>query len=525
MTKKIDISRREFLRNASLISAAGSVAAPFAMNMFAMNVAAAFTLPNPLDYKALVCIYMGGGNDHNNMVLATDDVSWRGYLDARNVGGTGSILLPKSLIADPVTPGVVNSAIVPSTTQGRTFMLHPAMGLMKGLFVANRAAIVANVGPLVTPIIDKADYQKSTTQKPMNLFSHNDQTAQWQSTDPSKPIYGWGGRMADILQLANNSSKLNYSSCISTDVNSVFLAGESIHQYLIDASGAATPVGGLTSVFGASTSNLQKIITTPTSSNLFEIEHAEVMKRAIAAQFDLSTVMSNTATSVVAAGPYTLYSNPALTDTNDLATQLRTVARIIAGRTYLGANRQVFFVNMGGFDTHDGQAPGQGDLMARLAHALEYFDRTLKTLQYGTSGAVTDMSSKVTSFTASDFGRTFASNGDGTDHGWGAHHFVVGGAVKGGNIYGSFPVTAINGRPDPAAGAGMTFSNPLDVGSGNTIPQISVDQYAATMAKWFGLDPTEITGNSNSIFPNLANFTTTPLNGTSASDLGFMKPA
>lgn len=524
MTKKIDLSRREFLRNTTLFTTAGSIAAPFALNMFAMNVAAAFT--DPGDYKALVCIYLGGGNDHNNMVLATETASWNGYQEARS--GTGSVIaLTKSVITDPV-----NTAIIPSNTQGgRTFMLHPAMGLMKTLFANSRAAIVANVGPLIVPIADRGQYQIATYTKPANLFSHSDQTAQWHSTDPSKPIYGWGGRMADIFQSTNDPLKLNYSSSISTAGNSVFLAGQQIHQYQINSNGSATPVGGLTSVFGAATSNLQKIITTPTNSNLFEIEHTEVMKRAIAAQSDLQAVINATTSLTTDANAvrYTLFSDSAATAINSLAVQLRTVARIIAGQKKLGARRQVFFVNMGGFDTHDGQAPSHGELMARLAHGMSYFDTTLKTLSVFndatlTASTVPDMSLKVTSFTASDFGRTFTSNGDGTDHGWGAHHFVVGGAVNGGNIYGSFPVTAVHGRPNPLGG---TFDNPLDVGSGNTIPQISVDQYAATMAKWFGLDPTEITGNANSIFPNLVNFTTIPpfTTGLSARDLGFMKLA
>ena len=531
MTKKIDLSRREFLRNTTLFTTAGSIAAPFALNMFAMNVAAAFILP--ADYKALVCIYLGGGNDHNNMVLATDEASWDGYQEARNRGGS-VIALTKS----------VTTAITPSTqqfdTQGlapvlRTYMLHPAMGLMKGLFDAGRAAIVANVGPLIEPIADITAYKAIATKRPRNLFSHSDQTAQWHSTDPLKPIYGWGGRMADIFRTANDPLKLNYSSSISTAGNTVFLAGQQIHQYQISANGSATAVGGLTSVFGATTSNLQKIITTPTNPNVFEIAHADVVKRAIAAQSDLKAILDATRPTApigTAAIPApTQYQNPnnqlGTLSNNSLAIQLHTVARIIAGQNRLGAKRQVFFVNMGGFDTHDGQAPSHADLMTRLAHGMSYFDTALKTLSVLNADPLighttTDLSSKVTSFTASDFGRTFSSNGDGTDHGWGAHHFVVGGAVNGGNIYGSFPVTAIHGRPNPKGG---TFDNPLDVGSGSTIPQISVDQYAATMAKWFGLDPAEITGSTNSIFPNLANFTTAPLFTASARDLGFMKPA
>ena len=498
MTNKIDISRREFLRNASLISAAGSVAAPFALNLFAMNVAAASTFTT--DYKALVCVFLGGGNDHNNMVLATDTPSWNGYLAARNLGGGASIALPLANL----------QTIVPTTTKidsvgTRAFGLHPNMGDMKFLFDNQRAAIVANVGPLIVPLTTRANYQSNAFQKPAQLFSHSDQTVQWHSTDPAKQIYGWGGRMADNIRLSN--AKQNFS-CLSLSGNSVFLAGESINQYQINSNGTATAIGGFSNLFGSSGNHLQPIITTPSSSHLFEIEHAAVVERARLAQADLTAVMSATsAIAPIGATPVpapTQYQNPnnqlGTLSNNSLATQLQTVARIIQGQVALGAHRQVFFVTLGGFDTHDNQATGHADLMARLSHAARYFDTTLAALPVG------NMSSNVTLFTASDFGRTFTSNGDGTDHGWGAHHFVVGGAVKGKEVYGTFPQTEV--------GSG----NPLDIGSGNMIPTISVDQYAATLAKWFGLS-TGVGSEIASVFPNLANFDS----GLYATtDLGFM---
>jgi uncharacterized protein (DUF1501 family) len=493
MKKDIDLSRREFLRNASLISAAGSVAGPFALNLFTMNVAAASTLTS--DYKAIVCLFLAGGNDHNNTVIATDTPSWNGYLAARNTGGTATIALPLAnlLPINPITPKV-------DAVGTRSFALHPSLGSMQGLFNSGRAAVVANVGPLIVPVADKTDYKNNPNKRPINLFSHSDQTTQWQSTDPAKMIYGWGGRMAD--QIKSSNTKQNFT-CISSSGNSVYLAGETINQYQINSNGTAVPIGGMTNLFGTSSGDLQTIITSPSSSNLFEIEHAAVVQRAIAAQSDLSSVMTATAAPAVPAP--TQYTNPntGTLATSSLARQLQTVARIIAGRNTLGAHRQVFFITLGGFDTHDVQATNHANLMAQLAHAVEYFDTTLKTLIDTSTGSPADISGNVTLFTASDFGRTFTSNGDGTDHGWGAHHFVVGGAVKGQEIYGTFPMTAVT---NTSAGV----DNPLDVGSGNFIPQISVDQYAGTLAKWFGLSPAEI----NSVFPNLANF--------GSQDLGFM---
>jgi len=498
-THKIDFSRREFLLNASLMSAAGSVAAPFALNMFAMNVAAAAPFPT---YKALVCVYLGGGNDHNNTVIATDPASWTGYQNARNVGGTASIALPYGAL----TTDMVNTAITPATTQaGRTFALHPAMGAMKTLFGNTRAAVVANVGPLLEPIASRTAYNALPgNRKPANLFSHNDQTAQWHTTNPAKPLYGWGGSMADIFKANSVNTSPNFTN-MSFAGNTVFLAGETLNQYQINTNGTAQPIGGITNpttLFGT-TGFLEPIIknTTPVSGNVFEIEHAKVVERALAAESALNSVM--TAFPATTVPQYTNPNNPAQLRDNSLAKQLQTVSRIIAGRNILGANRQVFFVSMGGFDTHDGQAPSHADLMARLAHAADYLNTTLVGLSGG------DMSNNVTLFTASDFGRTLTSNGDGTDHGWGSHHFVVGGAVNGGDIYGTYPKTFVSTSTDPMNAA----HNPLDVGSGNFIPQISVDQYAATLAKWFGLT----TGEINSIFPNLVNFTT--------KDLGFMKPA
>jgi uncharacterized protein (DUF1501 family) len=481
MTKPIDRSRREFLRNASLLSVAGSISAPFALNLFAVNVAAASTYTS--DYKALVCLYLAGGNDSANMVIATDTPSWAGYQAARggSIAFTEAALLPTAIIPTHTKVDTVGT---------RSFALHPGMALLKDLFDAGHAAIVANVGTLIDPIANKVVYADSATRKPPSLFSHSDQTSQWHSADPTKPIYGWGGRMSDWLK-SSNTPRENFSS-ISLSGNSVFLAGETINQYQVNSDGSAVAIGGMTNLFGVNTTVLRDIITTPTSSNVFEMDHTAVVQRAIAAQVDLNSVMQATLSTVTAPTEY-----------NPLATQLRTVARIIAGQTMLGAHRQVFFVNVSGFDTHNGQMSAHGDLMTRLAHAISYFNGVLATLEI--DGVITDMRSNVTLFTASDFGRTFASNGSGTDHGWGGHHFVVGGAVRGKEIYGDFPQTAVTNTANG-------IDNPRDIGSGSLIPAISVDQYAATLARWFGLSADEITH----VFPNLTNFPVLE------RDLGFM---
>lgn len=484
MTKPIDTSRREFLRNASLLSFAGSISAPFALNLFAINEAVA--APVYTDYKALVCLYLAGGNDSANMILATDDPSWAGYTAAR--GGSGNIGLTKANLLP----------IIPVTPAGRTFALHPNMTGLQTLFAAGRAAFVANVGTLIDPLADINDYRNDTLRKPASLFSHSDQTTQWHSINRDEPNFGWGGRMGDML-ISSNAKP--YFANMSLSGNNVFLAGQTINQYQIGSNGRAASIGGLTNLFGINNSPLGDIITntngTGTAHNVFERDHAAVVVRSIQAQSDLDAVLLNS--TVTDPDPYTNIWGGL--SSNSLANQLQTVASIIAGNTSLGVKRQVFFVSMGGFDTHRDQVASHGDLMARLAHAVKYFDDTLRNLPGG------DMSSQVTLFTASDFGRTFASNGSGTDHGWGGHHFVVGGAVRGGEIYGTFPPTCVNSTDHP---------NLFDVGSGSLLPTTSVDQYAATLATWFGLDATDI----NTVFPYMGQWQF-PVD---KRNLGFMNP-
>ena len=465
-------SRRAFLRTASMLSLLGSAAAPFALNLATIGAAAAQTARS--DYKALVCLFMNGGNDSFNTVLATDPTSWYAYLRLRGSPDDGVIALPA-----PGTPGGV-LPIVPKTAQaGRRFALHPNLSQLKNLFDAGRLAVVPNVGPLVVPTT-ATQYLARSVPLPQKLFSHNDQQSLWQSSMPEGAKSGWGGRMGDLF-MASNSAPIFTS--ISVSGNAVFLAGQLINQYQISAAGAV-PIEELHGeLFGSSASAnpLQAVISSD-HSNLFEKEYAAVTRRSIAAQSQL-------ATGLVPAGAAgvpdpTRYDSPRQGGLarNALAVQLQTVARVIASRSALGARRQVFFVNLGGFDTHDNQLGRHAELMAQLDHAMAYFDGVLGNLQ----GA--DLRTQVTLFTASDFGRTFRSNGDGTDHGWGGHHLVMGGAVRGQDIIGAFPVTGLD--------------HPQDIGGGSLLPQYSVDQYGATLASWFGLGTSQIA----EVFPGIGHF-------------------
>ncbi|MEZ5650173.1 MAG: DUF1501 domain-containing protein [Burkholderiaceae bacterium] len=463
-------SRRRFLRS-GLLAPSLARATPFTAALAAAGQAAA---QSANDYRALVCVFLFGGNDQGNTVLATDPDSWSAY---RALRGTGSspIALPAAGDAGGVLP------IAPATAQGgRSFALHPALGDLADLFAAGQAAVLANVGTLIAPMT-RDDYDEQRVPRPPKLFSHNDQQSVWQSSRPEGARTGWGGRLGD------HSAGLNATSiftCMSTGENAVWLAGEQTIPFRAGTSGATEIVGLTGSLFGSPTAAaLYRDIVTSDSPQYFERAHAGVVRRAIDAQAALNDAMI--ASSALEPAPRTPSGG-----TNGLAVQLNTVARIIGARTALGARRQLFFVGLGGFDTHDDQLTRHAGLLGSLGQALAYFQRLLADPAVGASN-------DVTTFTASDFGRTMASNGDGTDHGWGSHHFVVGSAVRGGDIYGRFPVIGID--------------TPDDVGRGRLLPVQSVDQYAATLAGWFGLSPSLI----DDVFPNLVNF-------GSARDLGFM---
>ncbi|MBC7956042.1 MAG: DUF1501 domain-containing protein [Cytophagales bacterium] len=492
-------SRREFLRRAAILSGSvGPAALPFAMNLATMNAAHAQTAPG---YKALVCLFLYGGNDSANMVLPTDATSWSTYATVRATAPDPIALRAENTAADTAAAAASPAAlggvlrITPNFTASpvnntRTFALHPSMPEMRTLFDASRVAVIANAGPLITPLT-KAEYNANSAAKPRpsKLFSHNDQQSTWQALGPEGVRAGWGGRFGDLLAGSNTNTVF---TSITAGGSAVFMAGQNVFQYQV-GSGGAVAIGNITgTLYGsaAAATSYSNIITgnnNPASvAHLLAREQTSMTKRSIDAQVAFQAAYN---ASMVAVPTQYVQPSTRTNQNNGLAQQLQTVARIIGARGTLGAGRQVFFVSMGGFDTHDNQNRGQADLMARLSHAINYFDSVL-----GTMG----LRDNVTLFTGSDFGRTFTSNGDGTDHGWGAHHFVYGGAVNGKEIYGRFPQVGLN-QPD-------------EVGSGSFLPGVSVDQIGGTLGKWFGVSDS----NLDMVFPNLRNF---------QRDLGFMKPA
>jgi len=469
--KKVDAGRRAFLNVSSRLSLAG-VASPFALNLATLSAANA----QVDDYRALVCIYMHGGNDHANSVLATDDASWNIYKSLRSAGS--DVSLPAIGESGGVIP------LSPTTAQsGRSFALNPLLQPVQSLFDAGHAAIVANVGPLVEPLT-RESYRNETGLAPPKLFSHNDQTSVWQAFAPEGATNGWGGRMGDLMAAMNEAQSF---TCISPSGNAVWISGRDTVPYQISVSGPTAiqgVYGGLS--WPASVSEIFQRIVTADHTNVFEQSISSVTRSAINAQQRLQAALLDDA----ALPPVPIV--PLSGSRNWLATQLKIVARIIAGREALGMRRQVFMVTMAGFDTHDNQVSRHPPLLQQLAQGMDYFNTLM-------SHPAVNAQQQTTTMTASEFGRTLAINGDGTDHGWGSHHFVMGGAVQGGDIYGRFPNYERDG--------------PDDVGSGRLLPAYSVDQYGGTLANWFGVDDSLL----NDVFPNLANF-------GSERNLGFMTP-
>ena len=501
-------SRRAFFGlnqdlNAALSSQGKAAASAFALNLAAAGAAAAASVAPGDPYKALVCLFMYGGNDSHNWVYPFDAASYQTYASAR--GGVFHATNNPSGLA----LGVGSSAMGASRiTDGRQFTMASTLAPLRALYDAGQLAVLPNVGPLIRPVT-KTQYQSGGADLPPKLFSHNDQASIWQANAPEGARYGWAGRMGDLLQSANAAPVF---TSISATGNTVLLAGQSVVQYQVSTSGSVTMSGTKSNPLNSTTGAAQVLAALQdTGVTALQAEYARVIRRSIdtdvtfkAQVLDLDKVngVEKKPFDTRLATPATAYINPGAgpvsLDKDSLAQQLRMVAQIIAKNTDIGAKRQVFMVSMGGFDTHDDHARDQPALMQRVAHSIKYFQDAITAL---------GLANNVALFTASDFGRTLSSNGKGSDHGWGATHFIAGGSgqataspstgnVKGGNIFGT---------PEPAG-----LGHNSEVGQGRLLPTTSVDQYAATLGKWFGLSDTDL----DLVLPNLRNF--------GARDLGFM---
>jgi uncharacterized protein (DUF1501 family) len=440
------MQRRDFLFHAGALAGTTALGQ---LGLLAANAA------NQTDYKALVCIFLAGGNDANNMILPIDAAGYANYASVR-----ANLALPQAqLLPIQEAGGALN------------YGLHPALTGMQSLWTAGNLAVVANVGTLVQPLT-KTQYQSTTTQKPATLFSHIDQQHEWQASISNAPsTTGWGGRLADQLNSLNVNSSIG--SMISTGGNNLFVTGAASQALVIPTSGSFGLSGfSSSSADVARRAALVKLLGLDQSADLISAAQG-VITTALSSSAVLNPILTATNSSV--AQYFSALSG------NSFAQQLLAIAKVIEARSTLGAQRQIFLATLGSFDTHTDQLATQQNLFAQLDPAVTAFQSAMAEL-----GTLND----VTSFTISDFSRTFRPNtGGGSDHAWGSHHLVIGGAAHGGQIYGSMPT--------------LTLGGPSDEGTlGRWLPTYAVDQYAATLAAWFGADATALAA----VLPNLAAF-------------------
>ena len=416
------------------------------------------------DYKALVCVFQYGGNDHANTVLPHDATNYALYSTAR--GGSNGIALPNA--------GIHTLPTSQTLTNNMQLGLHPNLSGLKPIWDSGDMACLLNVGALIEPIT-RAQWDAGTRRVPPQMFSHNDQQVFWQSgkVETQQPTAGYGGLMADKIRLENAEPAF---TTITPQGVELFLAGQQTVSYAASAKGAIlmNPIVQPTTNYGpAAGAALQSLISATSSQHPLKKDYVNVNGRSVQFGSTLASAFAGSAITFV--------------NQSSLSQAFQTVARVIEARATLGAKRQVFLVAHGGYDNHSNLIVQHGTQLSQLNAGLTEFWTALGTL------GVRNM---VTTFTASEFGRTLEPNSSGSDHGWGGHHFIIGGAVDGGKFFGTAP-------PMLAAGNHQ-------VNSGSPIPTVSSEQYLYTLGEWFGVLPADL----NTILPNINNF--------SPKNLGFM---
>ena len=443
----METTRRAFIRQAACAALGTTGLVSTILDLRKLSAA-----PLSGDYKALVCLFLYGGNDANNVLIPNDIAAYNTYAAAR-----GNLASPKNSL----NPLAIN------TGDGRNYGFHPALTELASLFNQGKLTMVANVGTLVAPTT-RADYINGTAAVPINLFSHEDQSVQWMTSVPDRADLrtGWGGRTADLAASLNGNSRV--SLALSIAGTNTFEVGNTVIPYLISPDGSLglRGLGSGNPNEGIRIQGFKNLLNLP-HNKLFEAAYADTMSRSIAENEVLSSALAGI-TPLTTQFPDT-----------ELGRQLAMISKLIAARGTLGMQRQIFFCAVGGYDTHGDQLGAQAGLLAELSQGLSAFYNA--TVELG-------VEQSVTTFSASDFGRTLPTNGAGSDHGWGSHQFVMGGAVRGNRLYGTFPTLAVNG--------------PDDTEDGRWIPTTSVDEFSATMARWFGVSDSDLP----TVFPNIGRF-------------------
>ncbi|PWT79459.1 MAG: hypothetical protein C5B44_06815 [Acidobacteria bacterium] len=463
-------SRRDFLRRSAC--AIGGVAMASTLESF--GLVHALTPQAATSYKALVCIFLTGGNDGNNTFLSLDQ-----YADYSTARSAAQLAIPQASFL-PVSPA-----------SGGSYGFHPNMPEIQGLFSQGNLAVLANVGPLVEPLT-RTTYQNGTGRKPLQLFSHSDQVGLFNTAIANAVSQtGWGGRLADKTLSLNGAA--TFPNNVSIAGVNLFLTGVDARQLAVaDSNTSLANVLQLNNPPGASASDITTRLTAFNDMRTFDNTF-----KLIKAASDLRTSSMQTDTALESVNPTlaTVFPN------TSIGRQLKQVALLIKACTDATAGinmkRQIFFTQIGGFDTHSAQVNGQGNLLTQVSQAMKaFYDATVEL----------GVQNNVTAFTMSDFGRTLQPAGTGaaqvgSDHAWGNHHFIMGGSVLGNTVYGTYPTLRMGGPDDTDGG-----TNPR----GRWIPTTSVEQYAATLATWYGLSSSDLTA----VFPLIGRF--------SSANLGFM---
>lgn len=467
MSKKNKFSRRDFVGTMSCAAIGSTTFFSTLFNlqsMSASSIANANHLDSSDEYRALVCIMLGGGNDSFNMLAPTDSSHYNEYAATRS-----NLALAQNDILN----------LNPLTYNEKELGLHPAMPEMKALFDQGKLAVVCNVGTLVQPT-SKSDYLNGTGL-PFGLFSHADQDKQWQTSVPqTNSPTGWAGRLADLVQSANTNQDISMN--ISLSGKNIFQLGQQSAEYAILPTGNGSI--GIQGYDGTSAFNQ---IRTGAVKSLMEQQYQDIFKETYAGVIEASQNTHELFSAAVGNSTLnTSFSN------SELSQSLKMVARTMKVREELGAKRQTFFVRFDGWDHHDELTNNHNQMLGILSKAMSEFQSAMAEL---------NLEDCVTTFTSSDFGRTLTSNGNGTDHAWGGNVMVMGSKVNGNDIYGSYPSLALNGN--------------LEIGGGVLIPQVSTDEYFAELALWYGVPKSDLV----MLFPNIGNFYNTM---SSAPPLGFM---
>ena len=474
------MKRREFLHNTlcSTLACASSSALFTQFGMVNAALAAGCPAYPPVtDYKALVCIFLLGGNDSFNLLIPSDSARFNTYIASRGHQADGGVGVEKT--------DLISITEKHPLVAGQTYGVHPNLPEVADLFNAGNLAFVVNTGTLMQPTT-KSQYNTSGYPLPPQLFSHADQQGQWQYGQPTENgIVGWGGLIADRLSVLNPGMKIPMS--LSLGGQNRFQAGQTVQPYTLTSNGP-TQLQNYNGNAGAARMSALTDLLNQTYADPLSRTYAATMRNSMDWYTNLSTALTG------AADVSSYFPAPG---TNPVADSLQEIAKIISVQSTLGAKRQIFFLSFGSFDTHDGQLDvdtGQPHLFSTISQAVNSFYNATKFL---------GQDKAVTTFTLSEFARTLNSNGDGTDHAWGGIQFAVGGAVKGQTIYGA---PAVSGGVFPD----QTLDGPDCLARGQMIPTVSSDQYAATLAAWLGVNSCDIA----TIFPYVQNFST--------ADLGFL---